>query len=54
VLNINDLELNKQLRKISKIHKEKYLESQARTNRKLKIKVKKYVKKNENNDEEVL
>ena len=49
---INDLELNKQLRKLSKIGKENYLTLQARENRKLNIRVKKYVKKVESNDED--
>lgn len=49
MLNINNLDLEKAIRKISKVYKEKYIESQLRTNRKLRIKVKKYIKKDENN-----
>jgi hypothetical protein len=48
VLLINDLELNKQIKKINKIAKEKNAVLQARTNRKLKIKVKKTVIKESN------
>jgi hypothetical protein len=45
LLNINDLELEKQLRKLKRITKENHDTLQARENRKLNIKVKKYVKK---------
>jgi len=49
---ITDLDLNKMLRKICKIYKENYVTLQARENRKLNIRVKKYVKKVESNKDE--
>jgi len=52
--NINEFELNKTLRKISKIYKEKFTDIQDRSNRQLKIKVKKYIKKVESNDDGLL
>lgn len=45
MLNINNLELEKELRKLSKRNKENFDTLQARENRKLNIKVKKYVSK---------
>jgi hypothetical protein len=46
VKNINDLD--KMITKANKIFKEKSFQLKDRTNRKLKIKVKKYIKKVEN------
>jgi hypothetical protein len=45
VLHIDNLDLEKQLRKLKRITKENHDTLQARENRKLNIKVKKYVKK---------
>lgn len=53
MLNINNLDLEKAIRKSTKIAKEKYDTLKLRTNRKLRIKVKKPVLKvSENCDNE--
>lgn len=55
VKTINDYELTKAINKVSKIAKEKNIALKDRTNRKLKIKVKKSIKKVEKvRDEEML